>query len=89
MFSDGATLDALALMVNYQTTYQGFKDMVNYMATDSRITSIQTCTLEYDAGQDLASGTLTLLCYTISAEDRPYKEPDIQIPDTGKENIFD
>ena len=48
MLSDGATSGGLTLTVNYETTYQGFKDMIEYLSTDSRITSIQYCTLNYD-----------------------------------------
>lgn len=87
--SDGAALGGLTLTVNYETTYQGFKDMIDYLATDSRITSIQYCTLNYDDASDTASGTLTLLCYTLDDADREYVPPEVTTPDTGKPNIFD
>ena len=37
---DGSTLQGLILQVNYETTYQGFQDMISYLATDERITSV-------------------------------------------------
>ena len=88
--SDGAGLGGLSLTVNYETTYDGFKDMIDYISTDSRITSLQYCTLDYDEASDTASGTLTLLCYTLSGYPQSeYSPPDVEEPETGKPNLFD
>lgn len=89
MLSDGALLEGLTLTVNYETTYQGFKDMVDYLATDSRITSIQYATVDYDAENDVATGTMTLLCYIMESDlMEEYQEPDVTEPRTGKNNIL-
>lgn len=85
---DGAVLQGLLLTVNYETTYQGFQDMVTYLSTDSRITSLQEATMEYDAETDTAKGTLTLVLYLINSEDLEYLPPDVAEPETGKDNIF-
>ena len=87
-FSDGSTLMGLSLTVNYMTNYEGFKEMIEYLASDSRITSIQHATMEYDETNDLAIGTLTLLCYIMDSELLEYTSPDVTVPETGKENIF-
>ncbi len=89
VLSDGAGLGGLTLTVNYSTDYQGFKQMINYLATDSRITSVQSATMNYDEEQDLAEGQLTLLCYLIDSDLRDYTPPNVQNPGTGKVNIFD
>ena len=90
MLSDGATSGGLTLTVNYETTYQGFKDMIEYLSTDSRITSIQYCTLNYDDASDTATGTLTLLLYVMNSDLLDgYQPPVITEPDTGKPNLFD
>lgn len=86
--SDGSTLMGLSLTVNYMTNYEGFKEMIDYLASDSRITSIQNATMEYDEVNDLAVGTLTLLCYVMDSELLEYTSPDVETPDVGKENIF-
>ena len=86
---DGATLMGLTLTVNYETTYQGFMDMVNYLATDSRITSVQYADIKYDAATDKAQGTITLLLYMVNSELLEYLPPEVAQPETGKENIFD
>ena len=85
---DGSTLMGLTLTVNYETDYQGFQDMINYLATDSRITSVQFASIQYDAASDMAAGTVTLLLYLIDSDLLDYVSPDVNIPDTGKDNIF-
>ena len=85
---DGANLMGLTLTVNYETSYQGFQDMINYLATDSRITSVQFANISYDASRDMAVGTVTLLLYLIDTDLRDYIGPEVNIPDTGKDNIF-
>lgn len=86
--SDGV-MKGLILQVNYQTTYEGFKEMVDYLATDSRIVSIYEATISYNKWRDLATGNLTLLIYLMdNYEGAEYVAPDIAIPETGKENIF-
>lgn len=87
--SDGANLAGLTLTVNYQSTYQGFKDMVEYLSTDSRITSVQYATMDYDQETDTAVGTVTLLLYVMQTDKLEYQPPNVYEPDTGKENIFD
>lgn len=86
---DGSTLMGLTLTVNYQTDYDGFKDMVDYLATDSRVTSVQFANIQYDAASDTAYGTVTLLLYLIDSELLEYVSPDVNVPDTGKDNIFE
>lgn len=86
---DGSTLMGLVLSVNYQTTYQGFQDMVNYLSTDSRITSVQYASISYDTATDTATGMVTLVLYLIDTDMKEYQSPDIPIPSVGKENIYD
>ena len=86
---DGSTLLGLTLTVNYQTTYEGFKDMLEYLSTDSRITSVQYANIQYNAQQDVATGTVTLLLYLLQPTDGEYLPPDVAIPQTGKDNIYE
>ena len=78
----------LDVMYREHDNYEGFKEMIEYLASDSRITSIQHATMEYDETNDLAIGTLTLLCYIMDSELLEYTSPDVTVPETGKENIF-
>ena len=87
--SDSAVLEGLLITVNYETTYQGFQEMVDYLAQDSRIASIYEATIEYDEKEDLASGAITLLLYLMDSDQLEYTPPQVNIPETGKDNIFE
>ena len=86
---DGSKLMGLTLTVNYETTYQGFLDMVSYLSTDSRVTSVQYASIQYDAAADKAVGNITLLLYLMDSNDLEYLPPEVFEPETGKDNIFD
>lgn len=92
LLSDGAILGGTSLIVNYETTYQGFKDMVTYLATDDRITSIRNAVVSYDKENDKLIGNLTVLCYVLQPDaydPSEYVEPEVEVPDeTGKQVIF-
>ena len=87
--ADGSTLKGLLLTVNYETTYKGFQDMLNYLSTDSRVTSVQYADIQYDAKNDKAIGTVTLLLYLVDSELTEYLPPAVAIPETGKDNLYD
>ena len=86
---DGSNLMALVLSVNYETTYQGFQDMITYLATDSRITSVNTASISYDAKADKATGQIQLMLYLMDSDLLEYLPPDVNTPETGKDNVFD
>ena len=86
---DGAALHGMLITVNYETTYQGFQDMIDYLAKDSRIASVYEATIDYDEKKDIASGQITLLMYLMATDALEYLPPDVAVPDTGKDNIFE
>jgi hypothetical protein len=86
--SDGAQLMGLTLVVNYETTYQGFQDMINYLATDSRVTSVNTATITYDTATDKATGMVMLTLYLMNTDLMEYQPPEVYIPEIGKDNIY-
>ena len=87
--TDGSNLQGLFLSINYKTTYDGFQKMVNYLSTDSRLASVYEATIDYDARTDTAQGYLTLIVYLMDTDKMEYMPPDVAVPDTGKDNIFD
>ena len=87
--SDGAVLEGLLISVNYETSYEGFQEMIDYLAKDSRIASVYEATIEYDEKKDVASGYITLLLYLMDSDQLEYLPPDMNIPETGKDNIFE
>ncbi len=88
-FTDGAILNGLTLTINYEDTYDGFKEMINYLATDERVTSIQYATMTYDAEEDIVKGNLTLMLYMVDSSMVDYYSPTITPSEQGKDNIFE
>ena len=87
MLSEG-TLMGLTLTINYETTYAGFKKMINYLATDDRIVSVHSATIDYDSKTNKVVGDITLLLYLIDSDLMDYESPDVKVPPTDKDNIF-
>lgn len=86
---DGAQLLGLTLTVNYQTDYDGFKDMVTYLATDDTyVTSVRYASIQYDAQQDIATGNITLLLYLMDSELLEYLPPELVEDEVGKDNPY-
>ncbi len=88
MFSDGAALNGLTLTVNYEASYDGFQKMIDYLAADTRLTSVQYATMNYDKETDTVEGSLTILRYILDSKDIEYYTPDVTKPGIGKDNIF-
>ena len=88
ILSDGAVLQALDINLTYNASYDGFKKMVHYLATDSRVTSIRFATFNYNVLDETLSGQLALRLYLLDATDRDYTKPEIANPGTGKTNMF-
>jgi len=86
---DGANMMGLLLQVNYETTYQGFQDMISYLSSDDRLVSVYDATISYDAQKDIAAGTLNLILYMLDSDKLEYTAPDIAIPQVGKDNLFE
>lgn len=84
---DGSQLQGATITFDYATTYDGFKDMVEELATDSRITSVRQATFEYDVETDVLTGQMTVTLYLLK-DARDYQEPEVDTPSIGKDNPF-
>lgn len=87
--SDGAVVGGITFTLSYQTTYEGFKDLVDFFATDERVASVRYASLNYDAASDVATGSITITLYTIADPATPYEPPEASDYETGKETIFE
>lgn len=86
--SDGSTIQTLKLTVNFECSYDEFQEMITYLATDNKITSVYDARLNYDAENDIAVGTITIIRYLMNSDLLEYQKPEVNAPDTGKDNIF-
>lgn len=92
--SDNSAFGGITLAVNYITHYDTFKKLVDYLASDDRITSVRFVTMDYFEAYELLSGSLVLYLYMIEPYDynssQDYVEPNVPTPEEiGKDSIFD
>ena len=85
--SDGAELQGITVAFDYETTYAGFKKMVQELATDSRITSVRFATMNYDTAADRLMGQMVVTNYLIN-DGRTYEGPTVKEPSIGKDNPY-
>ena len=85
--SDGAQLQGVTFGFDFVTSYAGFKNMVQELATDSVITSVRYATMQYDSASDLMMGQLIVTRY-VMADGREYEAPVVTTPTVGKDNIY-
>lgn len=88
ILSDGAILGGLNITVYYHASYTELKEMVQALATDERITSIQYATFNYNIPEQKLVGQMTLTVYLLQTLEDTYEEPTVMVPDTGKTDIF-
>lgn len=86
--TDGAVLYAVNINVDFDMSYEAFKQMLVYLATDERITSIHYTKIDYDAQNDRVVGYATLLYYYLESEDNAYVGPEMDLQ-TGKDTLFE
>jgi len=72
--SDGAVLQSMTFTFDYETTYEGFKRMVQKIVTDERVASVRYATLQHDAAGNSVSGELTIMLYLLQ-DGRAYTPP--------------
>lgn len=86
--SDGAILSGQAVTVYFSGPYDRVKEMIRYLGTEEvPLTSIQYASLYWS--DDAVTGTFTLLNYLLDSDLLEYHIPVVDMPDTGKSNIFD
>lgn len=74
--------------MEYMGSYEGIKDVVNYVDTYSDRMTISSISIEYDNENDEYTGEVQMYCYSIEGEDRPERTVDLNEVETGVTNIF-
>ena len=85
---DGSALMGMTFTVDYETSYDEFKDIVSKIASDEKISSVRYASMTYDEESGKVSGSITITRYLINDTEREYHEPQLPQQDKGKSNIF-
>lgn len=74
--------------LSYTTSYDGFKDMVDYIYGHKNRMSIDTFSLSYDATSGLLSGSSIVNMYYVTGTDKEYTQQNLSGVGIGTDNIF-
>lgn len=88
LLSDGAVLKGQTITVYFSGGYENVKNMIEYIAEDSRLTSIQYASMDWDEQHGGVLGSFTLLCYLLDSDLVDYQEPNVAVSGIGKPDIF-
>lgn len=74
--------------VGYNTSYDGFKNMVEHIYDHKNRMSINSYTLAYDEGTGLLTGSVLVDMYYVTGTDKQYTQQNLSGVSIGTDNIF-
>ena len=74
--------------ITLETDYQGMKDLIQLIATDTKRKSVGTLSATFNSGTGKISGNMTYDTYFVYGLDKPYIEPTVPAMEHGVKNIF-
>lgn len=77
-----------AFPISYEGSYESLKDVIAYIDNFSSRMTVDSVNIAYDAGADIYSGAMNVMCYAIESPDRPKSNMQLEEVETGVDNIF-
>lgn len=74
--------------IQFQTSYQGIKDMISYIKTLQKRTTVDSIQLDYNAAEGNLIGEATLDQFTLEGTQQEYQKPDAGNNQLGVDNLF-
>lgn len=76
------------LTLTYQTSYENFKDLIEYINNYKYKCTIDSMSMSYNSESDVVSGALVVSQYAITGKDRKFSNVNINGILNGSDNIF-
>ena len=77
-----------AISISYQTSYEGFKEMVDYICENKSRMTISDFSLAYDSTAGLLTATTTVNMYSVTGTDKEYTQQNLSGVGIGTDNVF-
>jgi hypothetical protein len=77
-----------SISITFQTTYEGFKELVNYINHYPDKTVINNTAVTYDNTTGFLTGSMVITRYALSGTGKTYEPPYIDDISIGTDNIF-
>lgn len=82
------TLEQNKVTLSHTSSYQGIKDIIDYVYQHKNRMTIESFVLAYDESTGELAGTTVINCYSITGSDKAYVEQNLSGVTTGTNNIF-
>lgn len=76
------------IVVSYETSYKGFKEMMDYINDNKDRMSVENYSLAYDMETGMITGTTTINMYSVTGTDKQYTQQNLSGVGIGTDNIF-
>ena len=76
------------IMLSYQTSYEGFKELVGYICENKNRMTIGDFALAYDQTTGLLTATTAVNMYSVTGTDKEYTQQNLSGVGIGTDNIF-
>lgn len=88
--TDGLGVSVLScpLSITYRTTYEGFKECMDYINQYEERMNVENITASYDATTGNLTGTMVINLFAMSGTDNQYQKPEVSGITIGTDNIF-
>ena len=77
-----------AFPISYSGSYKSLKDVIAYVNNYQNRMTIDSIDIAYEADEDIYTGELNLMCYSVESAERPESTLEINDVETGVDNIF-
>lgn len=81
-------LYGVTLNLDYTVSYEGFKDIINFIQSDTDKRNVERISLSYDAQTGNLLGTMVVNLFSLQGNDKVYEEPYIPSMPIGNTNPF-
>ncbi len=76
------------ILVSYETSYKGFKEMMDYINDNKDRMSVSNFNLSYDEETGMVTGTTSINMYSVTGTDKQYTQQNLSGVGIGTDNIF-
>ena len=77
-----------AITVSYQASYEGFKEIVEYVRSNKNRMTMDSFSLAYDENTGLLTSTTAINMYSVTGTDKEYTQQNLSGVGVGLDNIF-
>ena len=77
-----------AITISYQTSYDGFKELVEYIRSNKNRMTMENFSLAYDETTGLLTASTAVNMYSVTGTDKEYTQQNLSGVGLGLDNIF-